>query len=58
MSDQQLLRVGGRLSGLDARERLAVDELAHALAERIADSLLEEAQRDRTVAAALEAVYS
>jgi hypothetical protein len=39
-------------------KRLEVDDLAHSLAERIAESLLEEARRDRRVAAALESVYS
>jgi hypothetical protein len=58
VSDQQLRRLNGRLSRLDPQQRLAVDELAHSLAEGIAKSLLEEAQRDRTVAAALESVYS
>jgi hypothetical protein len=58
VSDEQLQRIGGRLGGLEPHQRRAVDELARAVADRIADSLLEEAARDRTVAAALEAVYS
>jgi hypothetical protein len=58
VSDQQLRRMGGRLGRLEPHERRAVDELAHSVAERLAESLLEEAGRDRTVAAALEAVYS
>jgi hypothetical protein len=55
VSDEQLERA--RLARLAPEERRAVDELAHSLAERIADSLLEEARRDRAVAAALESVY-
>jgi len=58
IGDQQLERLGGRLRRLDPQERMAVDELAHSLADRLADSLLEEAGRDRAVAAALESVYS
>lgn len=55
VSDEQLGRA--RFARLAPDERRAVDELAHSLAERIADSLLDEARRDRAVAAALEAVY-
>lgn len=55
VSDEQLGRA--RLARLAPEERRAVDELAHSLAERIADSLLAEACRDRAVAAALESVY-
>jgi hypothetical protein len=58
ISDQQLRRLEGRMARMDARERLAVDELAHSLAERVAESLLEEARGDPRVAAALESVYS
>ncbi len=56
VSDEQLGRA--RLARLAPEERRAVDELAHSLAERIADSLLDQARRDRTLAAALESVYS
>jgi hypothetical protein len=55
VSDEQLGRA--RLARLAPEERRAVDELAHSLAERIADSLLDEARRDKDVAAALESVY-
>jgi len=55
VSDEQLGRA--RLARLAPDERRAVDELAHALAERIAESLLDEARRDRAVAEALESVY-
>jgi hypothetical protein len=55
VSDEQLGRA--RLTRLGPDQRHAVDELAHALAERVAESLLDEARRDRAVAEALESVY-
>jgi hypothetical protein len=58
LSDQQLRRLEGRLSRLEAEDRLAVDELAHSVAFRVAQSLLDEAQRDPRVARALDSVYS
>jgi hypothetical protein len=57
VSDEQLGRVGGRLAGLAPEQRAAVDELAHALARRVAESLLAEARRDRALADALESIY-
>jgi hypothetical protein len=57
ISDEQLLRVGSRLGRLAPAQRTAVDELARTLAERIAESLVEEARRDRALAAALDSIY-
>ncbi|HYU61479.1 MAG TPA: hypothetical protein VEK39_12030 [Solirubrobacterales bacterium] len=57
ISDEQLVRVGPRLGRLAPAQRMAVDELARTLAERIAESLVEEARRDRALAAALDLIY-
>jgi hypothetical protein len=57
ISDEQLVRVGPRLRGLAPGQRTAVDELARALAERIAESLVQEARRDPVLAAALDSIY-
>jgi hypothetical protein len=58
LSDEQLRRLEGRLSRLPLEDRVAVDELARSVALEVAETLLEEARRDRRVADALASIYS
>jgi hypothetical protein len=54
---ERLLKANGKLNTLDPDRRRAVEQLAHVVAARVADCLLEEAKRTRAVAAALSAIY-
>jgi hypothetical protein len=53
VSRRQLDGARGRLRGLDVREWQAVEELGQRIAEAIAIELLDQAERDRRLAAAL-----
>jgi hypothetical protein len=52
----RLFKANGLLCALGSAERRAVERLAHDVAARVADQLLEEAGRNAPVASALTAV--
>lgn len=56
VSHGQLRRARGRLGGLSGSEWRVVEELAQRIAEAIAAELLDQAERDHRVAAALAAI--
>jgi hypothetical protein len=56
VSRRQLQSARGRLSGLSPGERQAVEELAKRIAEAVAIELLDQAERDCRLAAALATI--
>jgi hypothetical protein len=57
VSAAQLLRARGLLSRLSHDEQLVVEELARTVAEEVARSILQEADGDAALAAALISIY-
>jgi hypothetical protein len=57
VTSNQLSRTRGRLSVLQPEERRAVEELAARIADAVAAELVEQAARDRRLAAALAAAF-
>jgi|GraSoiStandDraft_4_1057263.scaffolds.fasta_scaffold308401_2 hypothetical protein len=57
VSRERLTRTRGRLRGLSARERRAVEETADAIGQAVASCLLDSAATDETIAAALASLY-
>jgi hypothetical protein len=56
VAEERLIKANRRLRALGSVERRAVERLAHDVAARVADQLLEEAARNAAMASALTAV--
>lgn len=57
LADEQLHRVRHRLDALAPERRNAVDASVRAIVERLAEAVVEEAQRTPALAAALQSIY-